>query len=324
MNAYSAAYTAPNGDKILYFALEKNKDNGTNNAAFWFLQDGSVNCSSTGGAVDFAGNHREGDILVTSAFSSGVMSSILVFRWAGGANGCIDSLNNPIKSAGGCNQLLIGSEAIARPPRAFRLPSGRRDLCDDQLGATGHEHQHHSPVAHRGRHARRRQHGRAAGLPRGAIDLTKAFANAPGGGTAPSCFNTFIADTRSSTAATATLFDYARGQLGQCRTTSTTDADIASPASIDDGSISSGTDTATLTITGTPTWGGTLTWWLCGPIPSGLCNKAEGVQVTENREQQLAGGGLRLRNRNTDVGRALLLDGPFRAESGVKGRRCRG
>ena len=87
--------------------------------------------------------------------------------------------------------------------------------------------------------------------------------------------STFIADTRSSTAATATLFDYARGQLGQCRTTLTTDADIASPASIDDGSISSGTDTATLTITGTPTWGGTLTWWLCGSIPSGLCNKAE-------------------------------------------------
>ena len=48
----------------------------------------------------------------------------------------------------------------------------------------------------------------------GAVNLTKVFA-ASGG--APSCFNTFIADTRSSTALTATLFDYARGQIGSCK-----------------------------------------------------------------------------------------------------------
>ena len=272
MNAYSAAYTAPNGDKILYFALEKNKDNGTNNAAFWFLQDGSVNCSSTGGAVDFAGNHREGDILVTSAFSSGGRS-ILVFRWGGRCQRLHRLVEQPDQVGGRLQPApdrfrgdCKTAQSLPTPLRTtrFRRPTRGhwpRTPTSQSRGSPG------------GRHARRRQHGRAAGLPRGAID---PFANAPGGGTAPLVLQHVHRRHAPSTAATATLFDYARGQLGQCRTTLTTDADIASPASIDDGSISSGTDVATPTITGTPTWGGTLTWWLCGLIPSGLCNKAEG------------------------------------------------
>ena len=36
------------------------------------------------------------------------------------------------------------------------------------------------------------------------------------------CFNTFIGDTRSSTSLTATLFDFAAGQLGSCESNITT------------------------------------------------------------------------------------------------------
>ncbi len=39
MNSYAATYDAPNGDEILYFALERNTNTGTANVAFWFLQD---------------------------------------------------------------------------------------------------------------------------------------------------------------------------------------------------------------------------------------------------------------------------------------------
>ena len=114
----------------------------------------------------------------------------------------------------------------------------------------------------------------------GGINLTKAFASG-GGGTAPSCFNTFVGDTRSSATTTSTLFDYASGQLGECKTTLTTQANAAQPLSIGTGTVSSGTDTATLVITGTPSWGGDLTWWLCGPIDSpALCDNTKGVQVT--------------------------------------------
>jgi hypothetical protein len=49
MNAYSASYTrTSDGHKILYFGLEKNKDNGTNNAGFWFLQ-GDASCDAPAG-----------------------------------------------------------------------------------------------------------------------------------------------------------------------------------------------------------------------------------------------------------------------------------
>src|SRR5215470_11364875 len=61
MNAYAANYTAPNGDKILYFGLERNVNTGDANVGFWFLK-GEVDCSSTGGAVSFTGAHQDGDI----------------------------------------------------------------------------------------------------------------------------------------------------------------------------------------------------------------------------------------------------------------------
>ena len=51
MNAYAATYTAPNGDEIIYFALERNANTGTADVGFWFLQD-AVGCTSTGGCSD--------------------------------------------------------------------------------------------------------------------------------------------------------------------------------------------------------------------------------------------------------------------------------
>jgi hypothetical protein len=120
----------------------------------------------------------------------------------------------------------------------------------------------------------------------GGINLTEVFAGAAGG--APSCFSTFIANTRSSQELTATLFDFARGSLGGCQTDLTTDAgdngaegESDTPADIGTGSVMSGTDTATLTIDGTTVWGGTLTWYLCGPDDDlTTCDPEEGVEVT--------------------------------------------
>jgi hypothetical protein len=284
MNAYSAVYIDPTSkDKILYFALEKNKDNGNNNAAFWFLQ-GDSDCSSPGGAVNFSGNHKDGDILVTSAFTSGGgVSSILVFRWAGGSNGCIDSNPNaapacdqqPIGSGGDCKtaQSTSGTppaDTICATTNSGTLPTNQDItvpwLTSDATAGVGHK------VV-------------PPDFFEGGIDLTKAFAQS-GSGTVPSCFNTFIADTRSSQSPTATLFDFARGSLGECKTTLTTKAgDTAnggsgSPTSIGGGSVSSGSDTATLTVTGAQSWGGKLTWYLCGPVSSDGCDNT-GVKVTD-------------------------------------------
>src|SRR5262249_53663066 len=64
LNAYAVSFTAPNGDKYIYFGLERFANNGDANIAFWFLQDGSVNCEAVGlgGAStrSFTGDHKDG------------------------------------------------------------------------------------------------------------------------------------------------------------------------------------------------------------------------------------------------------------------------
>ena len=264
MNAYAAAYIVPSGPdaghRLMYFGLEKNKDNGTNNVGFWFLQ-GSANCASSGPAANWSGTHTNGDVLVVSEFTSGGgVSSIFAYQWVGGADGFLDP--DPIGSGGDCK--------TATPPDAIcaTTNSGANDwndpvttkwLTSDATLGVGH-----TVVS--------------PDFFEGGIDLTQVFEDA--GGSAPSCFNTFIGDTRSSVAPTATLFDYARGVLGQCSTTLRTSAAGTANGSIGTGVVSSGTDTATLTITGTPTWGGTMTWYLCGPVAADGCDKTQGVLVT--------------------------------------------
>jgi len=87
MNAYSSSYTrTSDGHKILYFGLDKNKDNGTNDAGFWFLQgDASCEVTATSGAhPSFDGVHRIGDVLVVAEYSrGGGVGNITAYRWDG-------------------------------------------------------------------------------------------------------------------------------------------------------------------------------------------------------------------------------------------------
>ena len=81
MNGYAATYTAANDDEYLYFGIERNVNTGTADVGFWFLQD-EVGCTSTGSAVTFTGEHKDGDLLIVSEFSGGgTVSTIQVYRW---------------------------------------------------------------------------------------------------------------------------------------------------------------------------------------------------------------------------------------------------
>lgn len=270
MNAYAAAYTDPGtGDKILYFGLEKNKDNGTNDVGFWFLQ-GNASCSAPTGHKPWTGAHTTGDVLVVSEFTNGGgVSNITAYRWVGGANPLVQ-----IGTAGDCKGSLANDTMCATTNSGatpFNTTITTPWLTSDAtLGV-----------------------GTTQIVPpdffEGGINLTKAFNSS--GATAPSCFNTYIADTRSSNVTGSTLFDFARGRLGQCTTALTTTAGstanggVASPTSIGSGVVSSGTDTATLSITGTPAWAGTLTWYLCGPVTTDGCSNS-GYQVTSRSVNQ--------------------------------------
>jgi hypothetical protein len=230
-----------------------------------------VACESTGGAVTFTGTHKDGDLLIVSEFTNGgEVSTIQVYRW---------NIPNPAVDPIGA----LGTTAV------FEGVDCRNTAAGDKACATANVVQITTPwltaaktltpeVGHT--------------LPvgqffEGGLNLTQL--NLGG-----RCFNTFITNTRSSQELTATLFDFATGVIGGCETDLTTTAslnasgtDIISGNVAGSGTASSGTDTAVLTVTGVQTWGGTLNFYLCGPLGSvnDVCS-ASGVLVTSRTVTQ--------------------------------------
>jgi len=263
MNAYAAAYTAGNGDQIIYFALERNANTGDGNVAFWFLQE-DVGCVSAGPSTPFTGNHKDGDVLVVSAFTNGGgVSTIDAYRWDGGATGSLNT--TPVAHGVDC-KVTAGHDSVCATTNSGALPiTGPITtpwLTSNKDNGVGHTLQ-------------------TSEFFEGGIDLTE---NKLGG----RCFNVFIADTRSSQSLTATLFDFARGRLGECSVvltttpSSTADRTFGSTTPITDtadivGSTSGGGGTA-------PTPTGTVTFYLCSPAQlsptnTGICTDANGTQV---------------------------------------------
>jgi hypothetical protein len=248
MNAYAAEYLDPvTGDEILYFALERNTNTGDANVGFWFLQD-EVSCESTGGSQAFSGDHTDGDLLIVSAFTKGgTVSTIDVYRWNGGATGSLGT--TPVAHGVDCRTTGAGDTACAT--------ANMGDITTPWLTANFKDGVGHTL--------------RAAEFFEGGVNLTAA--NLGG-----KCFNTFLGDTRSSQSLTATLFDYALGQLGECRPGMTTQAST-------NGTVTPGTavtDSATITITGAdnpddPT--GDVTFFLCGPIAAGTDCSTDGTEI---------------------------------------------
>jgi hypothetical protein len=268
MNAYALSYTRADGHLILYFGMEKNAFTGTNDVGFWFIQ-GNANCDASTGTGSWTGAHQDGDVLVVSEFTSGGgVSNIFAYAWSdadgpGGTPGFLDP--NPIGSGGDCKgntggdsicaTTNSGPDPITGTITTPWLTSNKNDGVGNSLRATE--------------------------FFEGGIDITTAFA----GSTAPTCFNTFLGDTRSSVSLTATLFDYARGQLGGCGASMTTQPSTSTCVI---GSCSGITDTATVTGTapgGTaPTPTGNVTFYLCSPSQltpanTGTCGDSNGTQV---------------------------------------------
>ncbi|MDF2732754.1 MAG: hypothetical protein K0S92_1387, partial [Desertimonas sp.] len=237
MNAYAATYVDPDNDhEIIYFGLERNTNTGDANVGFWFLQS-DVGCETTGSATTFTGEHTDGDLLIVSAFSGGgTVSTIDVYRWSGGANGFLDTV--PVAHGVDCRSASTPTNDTAC------ATANTADITTPWLTANFKD-----KVGNK---------LRVAEFFEGGVDLTAA--NLGG-----KCFNTFIGDTRSSTSLTATLFDYSRGVLGVCES-----GVVTTPSAGSDGSVSIGTgsvnvtDTAVLTVSGSETYGGTMTFHICG------------------------------------------------------------
>jgi hypothetical protein len=250
MNAYAVTYTDPvTEDEILYFALERNTNTGTGNVGFWFLQDeAACEATATSGTQSFTGDHSDGDLLVVSEFTNGgVVSTIQVYRWDGGANGSL----NPNSVAGGVNldcDVVSGGDSVCANVNTANITTPW--LTANFKDGVGHTLR--------------------------STEFFEAGLNLTEEGLGGKCFNTYIADTRSSTSLTATIFDYSLGNLGSCQSSTTTTPSITTPTDIElDGTIDV-TDDATVTVDGTETWSGTVQFYVCGPIASGTCTAGTG------------------------------------------------
>jgi hypothetical protein len=258
MNAYAASYTATDGDEILYFALERNVNTGDANVGFWFLQ-GPVGCSSSGAAADFTGGHQDGDLLVVSEFSGGGdVSTINAYRWDG--NDATGSLNPvPVASGADCRGDNVDpDDATCGAANTDSISTPWLTAAKTTIGNTLPEAQFFE----------------------GGVNLTDS--NLGG-----KCFNSFIGDTRSSTSLTATLFDFAGGQLGACESGVQTTPQEGDGDPIPAGGLSIGTgsvtvrDHAELTVSGASAFGGNITFSLCGPLALASTSNCQtgGVQI---------------------------------------------
>jgi hypothetical protein len=261
MNAYAASFTDPStSHKIMYFALERNTNTGDGNVGFWFLQS-SASCAAASGNAPFVGHHTDGDLLIVSAFTKGGgVSGINAYRWNGDdATGSLGT--NPIGSGGDC-QGATGLDAIcattngSAPPN-LNGPITTPWLTSNKADGVGHTLQ-------------------ASEFFEGGVDLTTEHLDTE-------CFQTFIGDTRSSQSLTATLFDFAGGTLGSCSSgvVTTPSAGQNGTVSIGAGASLSETDSALITTVGAATFGGTVKFYLCGPLASNSTSNCStgGVQI---------------------------------------------
>jgi hypothetical protein len=246
-----------------------------------------------------------GDILVVSAFTGGgVEPNITAYEWIGANSGYASAKGADNSACGtsactlikilsvskGCSPTLSADAACAITNQAAQTVSGTQIVGQPQPIT--------APWLYTEKTGDNGQTGANACVTaankmcpsiffEGGINLTSL-------GLQSECTSTFVMDTRSSQSVNSSLQDLAVGQVGSCTTTLTTKAGdttdtpenngtpAPSPTSIGTGSVSSGTDTAAISVSGANSYSGTLTWFLCGPLASvptsgPACDKTKGV-----------------------------------------------
>ena len=217
LHAYSFAAINPNvtsmpnrqGHTFLYAAFERFSNNGAGDIGLWLLQDPTVGCSSTKGAVSFSGAHQVNDTLIVAEFSTGgSVTTLNAFRWTGSGLASITATGGADCTTGGTTDNFCATSnavSISTPWPTQDKTSGPNTLAPAEFLEIG-------------------------------IDLSAVYpSNLP-------CVNKFLFDTRTSPSLTATLMDYAIGSVVTCTTSSITTSVSPTPIALG----SSASDTATV------------------------------------------------------------------------------
>ena len=237
----------------LFFGADRAAANGDAQIGIWFFQN---QVGPIGGGLFGPAVHKDGDILVLSDFTKGgTLPTVRVFEWdgPGGDNGTTGEINGTL-------HLLFGTTAT--PQDCVGSP-----LSNDPACATVNTASTPSPWAFDPKFGP--DHTFGAGMfYEGGIDL--AFL-----GVADECFSSFLIETRSSQSVDAVLKDFVAGQFAQCGSSTlttpklgdgTTNVPAAGTPITTAGSIQV-KDHAQVTVNGTSTYGGSVSFHLCGPTP---------------------------------------------------------
>lgn len=266
-DAFAARYTVPTydpdgagpmppGSDIVYFGADRIANNGDAALGFWFFQSNIV--AQAGGTFG-PGQHIDGDLLIISEFTGGGEDvRIAAYRWngpggsiagTGAINGTLDELfpltDQDCLDVGG-NDPMCGTvnDGITGSPWPFT----------DKAGSTSF---------------------RQGEFFEGGVNLTFL-------GLEDECFTSFLAETRSSTSIDATLKDFVIGQFAPCAASLSTTPSTGAGGSVNPGQPV--TDTATVLgagLSNPPTPTGSVSFFLCGPIATGVCSTG-GTPVSTN------------------------------------------
>jgi hypothetical protein len=245
------ASTCPSGGAptcdVLFFGSDRFDNSGDAQQGFWFFQNPiGLTTTASGGGFAFSGVHRNGDVLVISDFSNGgTTATITVYKWDTTVSGNLRQLAT--SNAALCSPALHTDTfcGIVNPTNGTPAPWPFTDKSGNHSYLQGE-------------------------LYEGGLNLSVL-------GLGNECFSSVASETRSSTSTTATLKDFVLGRFGSCGSSTTTVPKDGAGAAIPSGGLSIGTgsvtarDSATVTVSGTSTWAGSVSFHLCGPIASGTC-----------------------------------------------------
>ncbi|HZC71123.1 MAG TPA: hypothetical protein VE442_10530 [Jatrophihabitans sp.] len=245
LHSFAARYNTTKGD-VLFFGSDRYDNSGDAQQGFWFFQNQIGLQGSTSGT--FNGLHKAGDLLVVSDFSNGgTTSTITVYAWD---PTCTKTTGSTAGTCGDANLRIKGTSNAASCASA---------AANDNFCGIVNPSTITMPWSFTDKSGTPTNQALNGEFYEGGVNLSAI-------GLGDKCFASVASETRSSTSTTATLKDFVLGNFGACDTTVHTTPSAAS-VSIGTGSVQV-TDTATVTVSGTANWSGSLAFSLCGPLAS--------------------------------------------------------
>ena len=244
---------------VLFFGSDRFDNSGDAQQGFWFMQNNvSDNGGPAQGANKFTGEHKAGDVLIISDFSNGGTTSIIsVYSWDTKCGTTEAIQTKPVNGQCADNNLRQLGHKDAAKCSSAPTPSQFCGIVNPVNGTV-------APWTYTDKTATGPTHPANTYLQgefyEGGLNLSSL-------GLGGECFASVLSETRASTSTSATLKDFVSDSFQPCGSslTTTPSAGDGGSVSIGAGTVSGLTDSATVTVKGTSTWAGKVSFYLCGP-----------------------------------------------------------